>query len=287
MAYKNDSLLTISDKFGKSRGECVAELFETYDRLRDISISGPTFGSPGYGTAASFLMNMAKLVAPSSFMPVLGDSSFGLPGTSYFSSAGGSNILNAGSQAAFGIGKLGTFPGLPTGGAAGINALPLALGAIGFPLMSGIGNLFSSLDSDYAIGGMPTGGASSVGSTLVPAAGIMSGLSAGYGQGPSIVLPAAGIIAGLGGIASSIGPYFGPFGIAASIIGNMASGYGGAVLNTYQTTTQRILNNADVTLSNKVKNIEMVVKQIDAQGSVIQKMLKDSADYDSKQLQNL
>jgi len=287
MSYKNDSLVVISDKYTKARGEAVAELFETYDRLRDISVSGSTVGSPGFGPTASFLMNMARLVAPSSFMPVLGDSSFGLPGTSYFSSAGGSNILNAGSSAAFGIGKLGIFSGLPSGGAASLNSLPIALGTVGFPLLSGIGNLFSSLSSDYSVGGLPTGGASAVGSSIVPAAGILSGLSAGYSQKPSMLLPAAGVISGVGGLMASIGPYFGPFGIAASIAGNMARGFGGAALNSYQYSTSAILNNADVTLSNKVRNIETVVKQIDAQGQVIQKMLKDSVEVDTKALQNL
>jgi len=287
MSYKNDSLVVISDKYTKARGEACAELFETYDRLRDISVSGSTVGSPGFGPAASFVMNLARLVAPSSFMPVLGDSSFGLPGTSYFSSAGGSNILNAGSNAAFGIGKLGVYSGLSSGGAAALNAIPSAIGTIGLPIFSGIGNLFSSLSSDYSIGGISTGGASSVGSTLVPAAGILSGLSAGYSQGPSLMLPVAGVISGIGGLMSAIGPYFGPFGIASGIVGNMASGFGGAAINAYQTSTQRILNNADVTLSNKVKNIETIVKQIDAQGQVIQKMLKDSVEVDTKALQNL
>jgi hypothetical protein len=77
---------------------------------------------------------------------------------------------------------------------------------------------------------MPTGGASTIGSSLVPAAGVLSGLSAGYNQGPSLLLPTAGVIAGIGGLMSAVGPYFGPFGIAAGIAGNMASGFGGAAL---------------------------------------------------------
>lgn len=263
MAYKNDSLLVIVDKYNKVRGDSVADLYETYDRLRDISMSGSTFGSPGFGPTASFLMNLAKLVAPSSFMPVLGDSSLGLPGTSYFSSSGGSNIIGNGSLAAYGIGKLSNLIGLPTGSAASI------------------------INSDYTVGSMTTGGASSIGSSLVPAAGVMSGLSAGYGQGTSVLLPMAGVISGIGGLVSSIGPYFGPFGLAAGIVGNLASGYGSAALNTYSTATGRILNNADVTLSNRVRNIETIVKQIDAQGQVLQKMLKDSVEVDTKALQNL
>jgi len=270
MSYKNDSLLTIVDKYSKARGDAVVDMYETYDRLRDISISGSTVGSPGFGPTASFMLNLARLVAPSSFMPVIGDSSLGLPGTSYFSASSGSNIFSAGSQAAFGIGKLGTYSGLPSGGAAGINSIS------------------SELSSDYTIGGTATGGASSVGSTLVPAAGVLSGLSAGYNNhGSSILLPAAGFISGVGGLMASIGPYFGPFGVAASIAGNMASGDGGAALNAYQSSTGRILNNADVTLSNRVRNIETIVKQIDAQGQVLQKMIKDSVEVDSKALQNL
>ena len=55
MAYKNDSHLVISNKFGGLSGDAKAMLFETYDLLRDITVSGSASDGAGFGTAGSFL----------------------------------------------------------------------------------------------------------------------------------------------------------------------------------------------------------------------------------------
>ncbi|OGI21964.1 MAG: hypothetical protein A2287_06420 [Candidatus Melainabacteria bacterium RIFOXYA12_FULL_32_12] len=277
MSYKNDHLLVIANKYGKAGGDAKAELYETWDKLRDLSVSGPSLNGSGFGPTANFMLEMARLFAPASFMPVLGGNSMNIPGTSYSSPISGGNSITAGGLSAFGMGSLGNYPGLPTGGA---SALPYAVGSMALPLLMGMGNTFSSLDNDFSIGGVPTGGAAST------MAGGVSGL-AGASQSGSMLLPAAGLIAGIGGIASSLGPYFGPFGLLAGLTGNLATGYAGSVLNAYQHVTGKVLNNADTILSMRVKNIETVVKQLDTQGDIVRKMLKESVEGDSKALQSL
>ena len=51
MSYKNDSYLVIANKFGKASSDAKAQLFETYDRLRDITVSGSSLDGAGFGTA--------------------------------------------------------------------------------------------------------------------------------------------------------------------------------------------------------------------------------------------
>lgn len=279
MSYKNDSLLVISNKYGKASGDAKAELYETYDKLRDLTAAGNTVGGPGYGATGNFLINLSRLIAPSSFMPILGNQSINIPGTSFSSAISGGNSITSGGLASFGYGNLGTYPGFP-GGAAAISGL-------GSSLMTGIGNSYTSLSDDFTIGGIATGGAASLvgaGTAASALAGTGVGLT---GAGQSLVLPVAGVVSGIGGIMSALGPYFGPFGLAAGLAGNIASGYGGAVLSTYQQMQNKIINNADVILSNKIKNIETVCKQLDTQADVVKKMLKESIEGDSKALQNL
>ena len=45
MAYKNDSYLVIANKFGSASGDAKAQLFETYDKLRDLTVSGSGSGT--------------------------------------------------------------------------------------------------------------------------------------------------------------------------------------------------------------------------------------------------
>lgn len=83
MSYRYDSYLVISNKFGSASADAKAQLFETYDQLRDITVSSAS-GSTGAGfeSAGGFLYNMASLFAPSSFMPVLsGQNTYSVPGT--------------------------------------------------------------------------------------------------------------------------------------------------------------------------------------------------------------
>lgn len=257
MSYKNDHLLTISNKFGKASSDAKAELFETYDKLRDLTVSGSGLGA-GATPAASFLINLSRLIAPSSFMPILGNQSINIPGTSYHSPISGGNSILPGGNSAFGFGQLGKYPAFPTGNAA--------------PLIEGIG-------------GMPTGYAASM---VANSASYVAGASSGYGFGNNIVLPLAGLISGVGGVLQSVSPYLSPaMGAGTLFAANLLQGTGNATLGAYQKVSGQILNNADTILANRVKNIETVVKMLNTQSDIVKKMLKNSIEGDSKAIQDL
>ena len=65
------------------------------------------------------------------------------------------------------------------------------------------------------------------------------------------------------------------------------SGAAGAVLQSFQHVSNRILVNADTILTNKIKNLETTVKQLDAQQDIVKKLLKESIDGDKKSLESL
>lgn len=257
MAYKNDSLLVIANKFGSASSAAKAQLFETYDQLRDITVSGSS-GSTGCGweSAGGFMYNLATLFAPASFMPsISGNSSYQIPGTSYYSNG-------ISSSSTYGLETYSGFAapiGSYTGGAAGIY-------------------------------GMMTGGASSIGSiadiasSTAYAAGTASGFS-NFGKG--LLMQTAGLIAGIGGIAQSAAPYMGEYGLGAILAGNVMQGTGSSILAAIESASGKIVSNADTILSNKVKNIEAVCKMLDTQGDVVKKMLKEGIDSNSKAIQNM
>lgn len=288
MSYNNDSMLVIANQMGLASSQAKAELFETYDKIRDLTVGGTNLGaSGGYGALSSFLMNLSRMVAPTSFMPILGNSSMNIPGTSYYSPLSGGNSIVPAAQSAFGMGSMGTYPGFPSGGAA-------AIGSLGLPVLMGIGNTFTSLSDDFTVGsmsfdGLATGGAASLaaGNSYMPSNDLMAGVSAASGKFSDYVLPTAGVIGGVGSLITSVAPYFGPFGLVAGTSANLLTGYAGAVLTAYQTTTGRIINNADSILSMKVKNIETIVKQLDTQGDIVRKMLKTGIEADSKSIQEM
>ncbi|MBP7212176.1 hypothetical protein KBA27_05005, partial [bacterium] len=89
------------------------------------------------------------------------------------------------------------------------------------------------------------------------------------------------------GIMQAAAPYMGVYGLGAVIAGNLMQGTGSAALAAVQKAATGIVNNADVILTNKVRNIETVCKMLDTQGDVVRKMLKESIDSDSKTIQNL
>ena len=249
MSYRYDSYLVIANKFSSASSAAKAQLFETYDQLRDISVSGST-GASGTSleAAGGFLYNMASLFAPSTFMPSLnGRSSYSIPGTSFFS--GGS------------------------------------LGSSTYGLESYSG--FAASIDGY---GTETGGASSIGSiadiatTTAYAAGTASGFS-GWGQ--SALLSTAGFVSGVGGILTAAAPYMGEYGLGAILAGNLTEGLGSAVAAAVQNAAGKVTSNADVILSNKVRNIETVCKMLDTQGDAVKKMLKESTESNSKAIQNL
>lgn len=314
MSYKNDSYLVMLNSYDKASSAAKAELFETYDRLRDLTVSGPTLGGSGVGKFGSLLMNVARMFGGAPFLPTFGSEAINIPGTSYYAPITGGTAINPGGQAAFGLAPLSNVTGITNGGAAPVDnssvgplsafsALgigSLGAGALGF---SGIGH--SNFPSDGAIGGFLAGGASPINGAVSPlgsgilaggasglataatAGGLVTGTAAGAGFGRNWVMPAAGIVSGIGGLLTTLGPFFGPFGIAAAAGGAVLNGLSGAALSSFQHVSNRILVNADTILSTKVKNLETTVKQLDAQEEVLRKLLKESVDGDRKALENL
>lgn len=271
MAYKNDSYLVIANKFGSAGGDAKAQLWETYDKLRDLTVSGSGQGT-GFESTGGFLYNLASLLAPSAFANVFGASeSMNIPGTSYASK------FNGGSS--YGIDSLYNFSGFPGG------AAPISWGLSG----SATGGA-SSIVSGWGTSGVATGYASGIGGIADVASAAAYGLGAANGYGFSmknIVLPVAGVISGWGGIMQAAAPYLGEYGLPAIVMGNLMQGTSSAALAAYQNVTGKITANADVILSNKVRNIETVCKMLDTQGDVVKKMLKESIEGDNKAIQNL
>lgn len=283
MSYKNDHLLTISNRYGKSSSDAKAMVFETYDVLRDLTVSGAGLGgATPYGTIGNFLMNLTRLIGPSNYMPLVGSSSINIPGTSYSSPITGGNSAIPGLQSSFGMRNLAKYPGFPSGGAAALGAGAAALGSMLTPLAG-----------TFSIGGQPTGGASSLassvagGSTYVPALGVATGIGSAGNKMGDMTLPIAGLVGGAGGLIQHLAPYFGPGGLVAALAGNLMSGYSGAAVSAYNYVTSRIITNADSILTMKIKNLETTVKQLDTQSDIIKKMLKSSIEGDSKAVNDL
>lgn len=268
MSYKNDSNLVISNKYGGLSGDAKALLFETYDLLRDITVSGSASDGAGFGTAGSFLWKIASMISPSSFMSSMGGgTALNIPGTSYWSPSN----TTTGQNTAFGIGSLAHYSGF-TGGAS--------------PVVQGFG---TSTEEGFLTGGASalTSVSEIANSAGVNALGYTAGLASGFGFGDSFLLPAAGVVSGFGGILQAMSPYLGEFGLGTTLVGNLLQGCSSAPLAAYQKVTSNILSNADTILQNKVKNIETVCKMLDAQNDVVKKMLKDEMDGMSDKIQNM
>ncbi len=272
MAYKNDSFLVIANKFGSASGDAKAMLFETYDKLRDLTVSGSGQGT-GFEATGGFLYSLASMLAPSSFATVFGGSdSMNVPGTSYYSNFSGGT--------SFGIDSLYNYSGFPGG------AAPVSWGLSG----TTTGGAANILGWGSSTSGVATGYASNMGGIADIASAAAYGVGAANGYGffaKNIVLPVAGVISGWGGIMQAAAPYLGEYGLPALVMGNLMQGTTSSALAAYQRVTGNITANADTILSNKVRNIETVCKMLDTQGDVVKKMLKESIDGDSKAIQNL
>lgn len=317
MSYKNDSYLVMMNSYDKANSAAKAELFETYDRLRDLTVSGPALGGSGVGKFGGLLMNVARMFGAAPFLPTFGSEAINIPGTSYYAPITGGTGITPGGQAAFGLAPFSQVTGISKGGAAPIDnsGSPLSMfssfgigslgasqlgfsgvGDMNFPVTAMLGGLGSGTfaggaapvagASGLLANGVIAGGASGI-SAAATAGGLAAGTAAGAGFGRNWVMPAAGIVSGIGGLLTTLGPFFGPFGIAAAAGGAVMNGLSGAVLASFQHVSNRILNNADVILTAKIKNLETTVKQLDAQEDILKKLLKESVEGDKKALDNL
>ncbi len=271
MSYKNDSNLVIANRFSSASSTAKAQMWETYDRLRDLTVSGSGTGT-GFEAAGGLLYNIASLLAPSSFATVFGGSeTMNISGTSYYSKT------NTGS--AYGVDSLYNYSGFPSGAASISSIYGLATG--------GASSVLNGWGSNS---GTTTGFASSVGGLADITSAAAYGIGTGTGLGKiasNIVMPFASCISGFGGILTAVSPYLGVYGAGTTVLGNLMQGTSSAALAAYQNITGNITNNADVILSTKVRNIETVCKMLDTQGDVAKKMLKEGIDSDSKAIQNL
>lgn len=275
MSYKNDSELVIANRFSSASSDAKAMLWETYDRLRDLTVSGSGTGT-GFESAGSFLYNMASLLAPSAFATVFGGSeTMNIPGTSYYSKAGGTT--------AYGVDSLYNYSGFP-GGAASISSIyGLATGGAASILRGWGSNGFSTT-------GTATGFASNVAGLTDIASAAAYGIGSGSGLGKiasNAVMPVASCISGFGGILTAISPYLGVYGAGTTVLGNLMQGTSSAALAAYQNITGNITANADTILSTKVRNIETVCKMLDTQGDIVKKMIKENIESNKNALQNL
>jgi len=272
MSYKYDSELVIANRFSSASSDAKAILWETYDRLRDLTVSGSGTGT-GFETAGGWLYNMASLLAPSSFATVFGGSeTMNIPGTSYFSKT------NSGS--AYGVDSLYNYSGFPNGAASISSVYGLATGGAA-SILGGWGS---------SVSGTPTGYASNVAGLTDIASAAAYGIGTGSGLGKissNVVMPFASAISGFGGILTAVSPYLGVYGAGTTVLGNLMQGTSSAALAAYQNITGNITTNADTILSTKVRNIETVCKMLDTQGDIVKKMLKESIESNKNALQNL
>ena len=281
MAYKNDGYLVIANRYGSASSDAKSMLYETYDRLRDLTVAGSVGTGTGFEAAGGFLYQLASLFAPSAFMTTLGGTTaMNIPGTSYWSQYTGGTGGLTGTYSSFGVSSLGNYSGFPSGYASSLSGYTTG-GA------SSIGDLLYGYGSSS---GSATGYASGIGSIadIASAAAYGVGTANGYGVGAAnILMPLAGIVSGWGGIMTAAAPYLGEFGLPAVVMGNLMQGTTSAALSAYQSGSQNVLSNADTILSQKVANIETVVKMLDTQSDIVRKMLKDDLESNSQEIENL
>ena len=277
MAYKNDGHLVIANKFGSASSDAKAMLYETYDRLRDLTVAGSGSSGSGFEAAGGFLYQLASLFAPSAFITTLrGTSAMNIPGTSYWTKYSGGTGGLTGTYSSFGVNSLGNYSGFPSGYAAS------ALSGYATGGAASVGNLLYGYGTSA---GSPTGFASGIGSIadIASTAAYGVGTANGYGIGASnILMPLAGLVSGWGGIMTAAAPYLGTFGLPAVVMGTSS-----AALSAYQSVSQNVLANADTILTQKVANIETVCKMLDTQSDIVRKMLKDDIEGKSKDIQDI
>lgn len=281
MSYKNDSELVIMNRFSGASSTAKAQLWETYDRLRDLTVSGSGTGT-GFEMAGSWLYNAASLLAPSAFATVFGGSeTMNIPGTSYYSKTP--------SGTSYGVDSLYNYSGFPNG-AASINAVyGLATGGAA-AILGGWGSHLANSLVSRSLQGAATGFASNVAGLANISSAAAYGIGTGTGLGKissNVVMPFASAISGFGGILTAISPYLGVYGAGTTVLGNLMQGTSSAALAAYQNITGNITTSADTILSTKVRNIETVCKMLDTQADIAKKMLKESLDSDKNNIQQM
>ena len=201
MSYKNDSNLVIANRFSSASSTAKAQMWETYDRLRDLTVSGSGTGT-GFESAGGLLYNLASLLAPSSFATVFGGSeTMNIAGTSYYSKT------NTGSS--YGVDSLYNYSGFPSGAASISSIYGLATGGA------------SSILNGWGSDGCATGYASSVSGLADITSAAAYGIGTGSGLGKiasNIVMPFASCISGFGGILTAISPYLGVYGAGTTVL---------------------------------------------------------------------
>ena len=209
-----------------------------------------------------------------------GTQRFNIPGTSYWSQYTGGTGGLTGTYSSFGVNSLGNYSGFPSGYASKLSGYTTGGAA-------GLNNILYGYGSSS---GSPTGFASGIGSIadIASAAAYGVGTANGYGIGASnILMPLAGIVSGWGGIMTAAAPYMGEWGLPAIVMGNLMQGTTSAALSAYQSVSANILSNADTILSQKVANIETVVKMLDTQSDIVRKMLKSDIEGKSEDIKEL
>ena len=275
----------MANRFGAASADAKVMLYETYDRLRDLTVAGSASSGTGFEAAGGFLYQLASLFAPSAFMTTLGGTTaMNIPGTSYWNKYTGGTGGLTGTYSSFGVNSLGNYSGFPSGYAAnfGYRSSGFATGGA-----SAIGDLLTGFGSSN---GEATGFASGIGSIadIASTAAYGIGTANGYGiGGKNILMPLAGIVSGWGGIMTAAAPYLGEFGLPAVVMGNLMQGTTSAALSAYQTVSSNVLSNADTILSQKVANIETVCKMLDTQGDIVRKMLKDDIESVKQDIQDM
>jgi hypothetical protein len=320
MAYKNDSIQTILGRYGKTSDALNVETYETWEAIRSHAVAGNALGGSGLGAFSGFLMNIARTFGSPAFSPILGSQAISIPGTNYYAPFSGGTGIVPGGQASFGLAPWSMNPGLPaSGGAAplnftnslgplgdfsrlGIGSGAFDFGGIGdysFPEDAYIGGAAASitgggpLDFNTNItGGQVVGGASFSNSFggIGAAGGLAAtgaGLASGLGLGRNWLMPTASALSGIGGLLTTLGPLFGPVGLAGVAAGGVLNGISGAILNGFQQSNQRILANADTVLEEKLSHLDVTKKMISAQTTLLKKQLKEAYDEDKKALDNI
>ncbi len=317
MTYKNDSIQTILMRYGKVSDALNTETYETWDAIRSHAVAGNALGGSGLGAFSGFLMNIARTFGSPAFSPILGSQAISIPGTNFYAPFSGGTGIVPGGQASFGLAPWAQSSGLPTtGGAASINygnygslqnyanslgALSefsrlgigrgdfdfTGIGDVDFPKEAFIGGAAASVAGGEVVGGASFsnsfGGIGSGGGLAATGAGLASGL----GLGRNWLMPTASALSGIGGLLTTLGPLFGPVGLAGVAAGGVLNGISGAILNGFQQTNQRVLANADTVLEEKLSHLDVTKKMISAQTSLLKKQLKDAYEEDKKALDNI